>query len=161
MLSALIVAAASANLDATIDFGSECETNPASRQMLSGMLHVDADGRVRGGRLDVDASLRSAFGTPRLRRPRGRDDVWQASVPVRGTWRCLRVTRISTYLVPGTGVNGFELEFRAPLRRASQALERHGFRLAPGRTVDVSRDGMSVFARLSGQGTRSSFSCGT
>lgn len=122
-------------LDALLSFADAPSCTPAApfQALLDSLFQpVDEGARFVPGRPAVPPALRSAIGKLTMSEPeRGGIGAYEASLTIRGTWRGLPVTAISSHRVPEGDAEGFAVAIASKPARVRAAVNALGFAVPP------------------------------
>ena len=123
--------AAPQNLDGLIRFDDpkECEFSEPMDRLFASLIHAKPDYTISAGRPEIPRAFAAAFG--KVTSKTDSDGLLTVSMPVRGTWKCLRVVGVSASAMPESDVMWNTIRFAAPRQAVMQKLNEAGMALPP------------------------------
>jgi hypothetical protein len=146
-------------LDKLIHFSDpkNCAFDGPFGRLLSSLVTVTDDYRLLPGRPVVPAGYEKAFGRAASRWD---GNMLTVSLPVRGTWKGLAVTSVSTSEVAESDVGDTSIYFAAPKSKVIAVLNQAGLMIPPkGSRVDET-DVLEFTVGVATEGRTTRFYCG-
>lgn len=119
------------SLDGLIRFfdPKECQFSEPMARLFGSLIHPNPDYTISAGRPDIPRAFAAAFGKPTSKT--GSDHLLTVTVPVRGTWKGLRVVAIASSAMPESDVGWDTIRFAAPKQIVMRKLNEEGMELPP------------------------------
>ena len=105
----------------------ECEFTEPMNRLLESLIHSNADYTISAGKPAIPPEFAAAFGKPTS--TTARDHLLTVTVPVRGTWKGLRVTSVGSSAMPESDYGWDTIRFAAPRQSVMQRLNEAGMAL--------------------------------
>jgi len=119
------------SLDGLIRFSDpkECIFTEPMDRLFASLIRSNPDYTISPGQPAIPRSFASAFGQPTS--TTNSDHLLTVTMPVRGTWRGLRVVKISASAMPESDVMWNTIRFAAPKEAVIKRLNEAGMPLPP------------------------------
>jgi len=114
------------NLDSLIRFDDpkECQFTDPMDRLFTSLIHINADYTISAGKPVVPRAYAAAFGSPTS--TTDRNHLLTVTVPVRATWKGLRVVSIGGSAMPESDVGWNTIRFAASRQVVMQKLNEAG-----------------------------------